>query len=300
MPRRDNVLKGSIVALVTPFNINNKIDFNCLNSLVEFHVFEGTDALVLLGTTSESSTLTKEEKDELVKFVINVNAKRMKIIVAVIANSTQEAIVDCIRYERMGADYLLVVAPYYIKPNRTGLIKHFRLTASSVNTDIIIYNIPSRCGINIGADILKELKKSPNIIGVKESNKDINHIMDVIELQDKTFGVYCGNDDLSYLFLSLGSPGLINVFGNLEPKVIKNLINIYNQNPYLGLRYFYEYYNMFKLIFIDTNPIPIKALMNYIGIDVGTHRLPLDILDFATHNHLVMQYKMHLYQNKII
>ena len=141
MLREDNKLKGSIVALVTPFNINNKIDYNCLNNLIEYHVFEGTDALVILGTTSESATLTEEEKEELVKFVLKINANRMKIIVCVCSNSTQQVIHDCIKYERMGANYLLIVAPYYIKPNKNGLIKHFRLIASSVNAKIIIYNI---------------------------------------------------------------------------------------------------------------------------------------------------------------
>lgn len=297
--RQDNELKGSIVALVTPFNINNKIDYNCLNNLIEFHIFSATDAIVLLGTTSEAMTLSEEEKEEIVRFVIKINANRMKIIVGISASSTQQAIADSIKYEKMGVDYLLVAAPYYIKPNKTGLIKHFRLIASNVNSKIIIYNIPARCGVNIDTETLKELKKSPNIIGVKETNKDINHIIDIMSLQDETFYVYCGNDELSYLFLSLGSKGLINVYGNLEPRVIKNLISIYEENPLLALKYFYDYYNLFKLTFIDTNPIPIKALMNYVGIDVGTHRLPLDILDFATHNHLIMQYKIHLYNNKI-
>ena len=283
------MLKGSIVALVTPFNENKEVNYNKLEELLEIQYSNHTDALVILGTTSESSTLSIKEKEEILEFVINKNNKRMKIVSAVISNNTVEAIELSKKYEQMGADYLLVIAPFYNKPNKKGLIKHFESIANFVSIPIIVYNVPSRCGINISCEILQELKKIPNIVGVKESSKDINQIIDVFTLQDDSFSIYCGNDELSYLFLSLGVRGLINVYGNYDPSSIKRLMNKYEIHPLLAREYFYELYSHFKLMTLDTNPIPIKALMNYKGIDVGGHRLPLESLgnDFLQKNNFV-------------
>ena len=273
------MIQGSIVALITPFNEDCSINFNKLYELIEYQYICGTDALLILGTTSESSTLSEYEKDRLVEYIINQNNKRMKIIVGVISNVTQTAIEKALKYEKLGADCILVTPPYYNKTNRSGLIKHFKVIACSVKIPVILYNIPSRTGLNIDRDVICELKKVSNIIGVKESNKDIGHIFDVASVCDNKFSLYCGNDELSYLFLSLGSKGLINVFGNLEPKMFKNLINIFTINEFLARKYFFMYYELFKILSVEVNPIPIKALMNYKGLNVGLYRLPLDIID---------------------
>ena len=213
------MIQGSIVALITPFNEDNSINFNKLYELIEYQYICGTDALLILGTTSECSTLSEYEKDRLVEYVVNLNNKRMKIIVGVISNVTQIAIEKATKYEKLGADCILVTPPYYNKTNTSGLIKHFKLIAYNVKIPTILYNIPSRTGLNIDKDVICDLKKVPNIIGVKESNKDISHILDIASICDEDFALYCGNDELSYLFLSLGAKGLINVYGNLEPKM---------------------------------------------------------------------------------
>ena len=284
------MFSGSIVALVTPFSLSNTIDFKKLAELIEYHVLSSTDALLILGTTGESTSLNEYEKDQLVEFVINQNDKRMKILVGVITNNTLDAVKRSIKYEMMGADGLLLIPPFYNKTNKEGLINHFKLIAYSVKIPIILYNIPSRTGINLDIDVLKELKKITNIVGVKEANKDITHIMDLVAICDDKFSLYCGNDELSYLFLSLGAKGLINVYGNLEPKVIKNLINIYDINPTLAYNYFKDYYELFKLIFLETNPIPIKSLMNYLNINVGGYRLPLYKMSDENYNKLILEY----------
>lgn len=215
----------------------------------------------------------------------------MKIVVAVISNCTKEAIEKSIKYEKFGADYLLVISPYYNKSNFSGLINHFKMIAHSVNIPIILYNIPSRTGINIDVDVLKILKDVPNIVGVKECSKDFNHIIEVARICDHYFHLYCGNDDLSYLFLSLGATGLINVVGNFNPILMKNLINIYEQNNLLAYEYFIVLYPFLSALFIETNPIPIKALMNYYGIEVGGYRMPLTQISQDNLEKLINCYK---------
>lgn len=285
------MLLGSIVALITPFNERMEVDYNKIEELVEFQCAANTDALVVLGSTSESSTLTDEEKIMILQTVINKNKNRMKIIAAVISNNTALAVDYSKCYEKIGANYLLVVTPYYIKPNKEGIIKHFKIISESVNIPVIVYNVPSRCGINIGYEALKEIKKIPKVIGVKESNKDISHILDVFRLNDNNFSVYCGNDEMSYLFLALKCRGLINVYGNLNPVMIKKLISLYSKNTNLAFEYFYKYYDILKLLLMETNPITIKALMNYEGMKVGTHRLPLDVMGEPQHKELLNCYK---------
>lgn len=270
------MLKGSIVALITPFNDDKSINFIKLRDLIETHCFAQTDALLILGTTSESSSLSLIEKEQIVEFVVRRNAKRMKIVVGLITNNTLEGIEHAKKYESMGADYLLVSPPFYNKTNSTGLIKHFSFIAASVKIPIIVYNVPSRTGMEISIEDFIEIKKNPNITGVKESSKDINHIIDLFQISDDNFHIYCGNDELCYVFLSLGAKGIINVYGNLEPRVIKNLINIFDNNELLGRKYFFNYYELFKVLSIEVNPIPIKELMNYVGLNVGLGRLPLD------------------------
>ena len=284
------MLKGSIVALITPFTDNNEVNYKKLSDLIEMHVFAETDGLVLLGTTGESASLTDKEKDEIVKYAIKQVNKRMKIVVGVITNNTFDGIIKAKKYASYGADYLLVTPPYYNKTNKSGLFKHFKLISESVNIPIIIYNIPSRIGLNIEPHELLELKTIKNIYGVKESNKNINHIIEVANICDENFNLYCGNDDLIYIFLSLGASGLINVYGNLNPIVIKNMIYIFENNLLLARRYFLQHYDLFKELSIEVNPIPIKTLMNYIGFNVGDVRLPLDEMNSVNKEILIKSY----------
>lgn len=285
------MLEGSIVALVTPFTESLNVNFRKLEEMVELQYMSKTDALLLLGSTSESSTLNEYEKDQIVDCVIKKNDKRMKIVVAVITNNLTDVIRKGKKYIELGANYLLLIPPYYVKSNSNGIIKYFKEISSHLDIPLIIYNIPSRVGYNLDIDTIKQLKKIKNIIGIKESNSDINHIIKVANLCDKKFYLYSGNDELSYVFLSLGAKGLINVFGNICPKAMKNLINIYDINPTLAFKYFQYYYDIFDALKVEVNPIPIKALMNYKGFKVGKHRLPLDELSEKNRNLIISYYK---------
>ena len=280
------ILKGSIVALITPFDKEGKVNFEKLEELIEFQYINETKNLLILGTTSESPTLLESEKDKLVKFIVKKNRKRMKLVVGVTSNNTKEAIKKALKYESYGADYLLVISPYYNKTNEVGLIKHFNAIADVVKIPIIIYNIPSRTGINIDVSIMKELKKHSKIIGVKEANRDISHILDVNAICDENFNLYCGNDDLLVLFLSLKSPGTFTVYGNLEPQLLNAFYNTEDINTLHN-----KYYQLLKTIFIETNPIPIKALMNYEGMDVGSYRLPLTNMKPENYQQLIYEYE---------
>lgn len=284
------MLEGSIVALITPFLDNGDIDYCKLSELIEFQYQNKTKNLLILGTTSESSTLTEKEKIELLLFVIKKNQKRMKIVVGITSNSTLVALKDAKKYEAMGADYLLVITPYYNKCNTNGLIAHFKTIADNVNIPIILYNVPSRTNVNISCDTIKILKQHPNIIGLKEANNDITHIIEVSNFCDEKFHLYCGNDELLIIFILLGCKGSFNVYGNIDPCLMNLYFSEKNISKLKDIHK--EYFKIFKLLFIEINPLPIKALMNYQGFKVGGHRLPLTKMNEDNLNRLVFEYSI--------
>lgn len=269
------MIKGNIVAMITPFNVNGTINYQEINKLINKMILNGVDGVLVLGSTGEANLLTEEEANGLLYYVVNLVDKRMKVIAGVSSGATDEAINKAVRYEEIGADALLVSPSYYVKPNEDGLFIHFSLISSCVKIPIILYNIPSRSGIDISIECLLKLKKIHNIIGVKESNKDIDHILNLANICDDDFYLYCGNDELSYLFLSLNAKGIINVVGNLDSKIIGDLINIYEDNSLSAYKYFKEHYEFLRCLTIDSNPIPIKALLLYINEISGGVRLPL-------------------------
>jgi 4-hydroxy-tetrahydrodipicolinate synthase len=269
------MIKGNIVAMITPFNVNGTINYQEINKLINKMILNGVDGVLVLGSTGEANLLTEEEANGLLYYVVNLVDKRMKVIAGVSSGATDEAINKAVRYEEIGADALLVSPSYYVKPNEDGLFIHFSLLSSCVKIPIILYNIPSRSGVDISIECLLKLKKIHNIIGVKESNKDIDHILNLANICDDDFYLYCGNDELSYLFLSLNAKGIINVVGNLDSKIIGDLINIYEDNSLSAYKYFKEHYEFLRCLTIDSNPIPIKALLLYINEISGGVRLPL-------------------------
>lgn len=285
------LLKGNIVALITPFDEEGNINYIKLSQLIAYQYFMGADAIVVLGSTGESTSLTDKEKDELVTFVVKENDSRLKIVVGVIENNTQKALEKSKVYEKLGADYLLVITPFYTKSNDNGIYEHFKLIANSINIPMIVYNVPSRTGVNISVDVLKKLKDIPNIVGIKEATTDVNHIIEVSLLCDHYFHLYGGNDELSYLFLSLNASGLINVVGNYSPEVFEILLHNYEENPNLAYEYFKEIYPFLKALCIEVNPIPIKELINFLGYDVGKFRLPLFKMDIENKQKLIEIYK---------
>lgn len=278
------MLEGSIVALITPFNDNLTINFNKLKELINNQIENKTDALLILGTTSESATLTPHEKDMLVDFVFKLAQKRIKIIIGITENATAKAITTIKKYDIYQPDAFLVITPYYNRTNETGLYEHFKEIAQTTKTAIILYNIPSRTGVNINVSVMEKLKTIPNIIGVKEASKDITHILDVKKICDNKFKLFCGNDDLAILFKGLGAKGFINVYGNINPTFFKNFVTFSLEDVEV---YFYKHYELIKALFLETNPIPIKTLMNYCGYDVGLFRLPLSQMALGNYQKLI-------------
>ena len=282
------MLEGSVVALITPFDENGNIDYWKLRELIEFQYKNNTKNLLVLGTTSESSSMSEKEKVELLLYVIMKIKKRMKLVVGVTSNNTLTAVKNAQKYEAMGANYLLVITPYYNKCNTDGLINHFTLIADSVNIPVILYNVPSRTNLNIGCEVIKSLKKHPNIIGIKEASNDINHIIETSLLCDDKFCLYCGNDELLIVFILIGCKGAFNVYGNIDPRLMNSY---FEEKDIFRLKDLHaKYYELFKLLFVEVNPIPIKALMNYQGFKVGDYRLPLTKMNELNFKKLVSKY----------
>ena len=266
---------GSGVALVTPF-LNNKVDFNQLKKLIEWHIAEFTDALIVCGTTGESATLTIDEKKEIFDFTVKLANKRIPVFAGTGSNCT-ESTVELSKYAAsVGVDGLLLVTPYYNKPTQRGLYAHFKKVHDEVNIPIILYNVPSRTGVNLLPETVFELSQLPNIKAIKEASGDISQIAKVIDLCDKKFIVYSGNDDQIIPILSLGGKGVISVTANILPREIHRITKEFilgNKN--LALESFLKLRSLNQVLFIESNPVPVKTAMNLMGINVGTCRLPL-------------------------
>lgn len=270
------MLKGSIVALVTPFDKNGNIDFNELKYLFDYHIQNGTDGIVVLGTTGESTTLTYEEEIEVVEFSVKYVNKRVPLIVGSGSNDTRIAIEKSIEYSRLGADYLLVITPYYNKTNKPGLIKHFELIADAASCPIIMYNVPSRTGMNMSVDVVEKLSKHPNIYGIKEASGNLEYIKEISKFVSNNFKIYSGNDDIIVEMMKLGASGVISVVNNIAPKQISRLCQLCLENKYEEAMVIQELLlDVINHLFIEVNPIPVKAALNYLGFNVGGYRLPL-------------------------
>lgn len=271
------MFKGSYVALVTPFDDGDNVNYKVLSNLIDFHLKNQTDGLVILGTTAEASTMTDKEKEEVVKFVVKKVNKKIPVIVGSGTNSTKMSILYSKKYEEFGADGLLVITPYYNKANHTGVIKHFKEIASSVNIPIIMYNVPSRTGMSLTFDEIKELSQVENIKGIKEASGDISFIAKVSTLVNDDFSLLSGNDDQIVPLMSLGGTGVISVLANIAPKVVHNICqNMLDGNFSKASKLQLKYLNLANSLFLETNPIPVKTAMNYLGFNVGHLRLPLD------------------------
>lgn len=268
---------GSYVALVTPFDENDNVNFAVLGNLIDFHLKSHTDGLVILGTTAEAATMTQEEKDEVVKFVVKRVNHQIPIVVGSGSNSTRLACLASKRYEELGADALLVITPYYNKTNHTGAIKHFKMIASSTSLPIIMYNVPSRTGMSLTYEEIKELKEIPNICGIKEASGNISFIAKVASLIDDNFSLLSGNDDQIVPVMSLGGDGVISVLANIAPSTVHNMTSLMLDGNYKdAYKLQLKYLDLANDLFLETNPIPVKEALNYMGFNVGHVRLPLD------------------------
>ena len=270
-----SIFEGSGVAIVTPFN-DNGVNYEKLKELLEWHIKEGTDAIIICGTTGEATTMSEEEKKLTIKFTVDVVNKRIPVIAGTGSNNTLSSIEMSKYAESAGVDGLLVITPYYNKTNSRGLIKHFEAINNSVNTPIILYNVPSRTGVNITPENLKELSTLSNVVAIKEASGNIGQVVQMKALCGDKIDIYSGNDDQAIPILSLGGKGVISVLANIIPNAVHTMIKSYlNGDVKKALDLQLENLKLSSTLFIETNPIPIKTALNLIGKEVGPLRLPL-------------------------
>lgn len=271
------MLKGSIVALVTPFYADGSVNFDKLGELLEFHVKNDTAGIVILGTTGEASTLTFAEEEEIVKYSVAKLKKRVPLIVGSGSNETEKAVQMSRKYSELGADYVLVITPYYNKTNESGLIKHFTAVADASLCPVIMYNVPSRTGMNMSLHAIEVLSKHPNICGIKEASGNISYSTSVAKYISDDFAMYSGNDDIIVPMMALGSSGVISVLANIAPRQTAEMVRLCLEEKYRQANRLQQ--DMLAVIhdlFIEVNPIPVKEAMNRLGYSVGGYRMPLD------------------------
>lgn len=271
------IFKGSAVALVTPFDENGNINFKKIKELVEFQIANGTDAIVACGTTGEASTMSDEEHLSAIKAIVDAVNKRIPVIAGTGGNDTAHSIYMSKEAEKLGADALLVITPYYNKANKSGLRKHFVSIANSVKLPIILYNVPSRTKVNIPPALVADLAKNvDNIVALKEACGDLAQVAEVCRLVPKDFAVYSGNDDSILPLLSVGGSGVISVLANICPKETHDLVTKFFDGDIEGSRKLQlDMKPLIDALFIEVNPVPVKTAVNLMGFEVGNLRLPL-------------------------
>ena len=271
------IFKGAGVAIVTPFTQDDKVNFEELGRMIDFQIAGGTDAIIICGTTGESSTLTHEEHDECIKFAVEHTAGRVPVIAGTGSNSTAEAIRLSTHAQNNGADALLLVTPYYNKATQKGLIQHYTAIANSVDLPIILYNVPSRTGVNILPQTAVTLAKNvKNIVAIKEASGNISQVAELAALADGCIDIYSGNDDQVVPLLSLGGVGVISVLSNVMPKLTHDMVMSYlNGDVKLSRQLQLSVMNLNKALFCEVNPIPVKEALNMMGWNAGAVRSPL-------------------------
>ena len=280
-------IKGSIVALVTPFHEDGSVNFEKLKELLDWHIANSTDGILVLGTTGESSTMTHEEDDEVARVSIAHVNHRVPIIVGAGSNCTQTAVEKAVRYADMGADALLMISPYYNKANRRGMVEHFRQVADVTSCPIILYNVPGRTGCSISEDVVAELSKHPNICGIKEASGSITYAARIARYVNDDFAMYSGNDDMITSMLSLGASGVISVLANVVPKQTHDIVASWHAGDVKASRDGQlKYLDLVQALFSEVNPIPVKAALNLMGKQVGGYRYPLCEMMPDTHEKL--------------
>ena len=267
---------GSYVALVTPFQADGSVDFGKLRELVNWHLAQGTDGIVALGTTGESSTMSNEEDDEVARCIIETVNGQIPVIVGAGSNCTQTQLEKSRKYHDLGADGLLLITPYYNKANDEGMYRHFATVADAVDTPVILYNVPGRTGCAISPACCARLAKHPNIAGIKEASGNISYTAKIARLLGDDFCMFSGNDDMIVPVMSLGGCGVISVWANICPKECHDLVAAFAAGDVATARAMQlRYLELINALFCEVNPIPIKEAMNQLGMNVGGYRLPL-------------------------
>jgi len=286
------VLKGSLVALVTPFHESGEVDYDSLESLVQWHIDEGTNGIVSVGTTGESATLSIEEHLEVIKKTVEYASGKIPIIAGTGANSTQEAVDLTRESQALGADYSLLVTPYYNKPTQAGLIKHYEKIASEIDIPQILYNVPTRTACDLLPVSVDVLAKIPNIVGIKEAIDETKRIRELIEISKnhESFSIYSGDDPTFYNSLTLGSSGVISVAANIIPRSISKICELAFDGDWSNandLNYFYK--ELYEMLFVQSNPIPVKWMMYKKKLISDIIRLPLTSLDESYHEDILSE-----------
>ena len=281
------MLKGSIVALVTPFHEDGTVNFEKLGELLDWQIENLTDGILILGTSGESSTMTHEEDDAVALYTIERVNHRVPVIVGAGSNCTQTAMEKSLKYQNMGADALLLISPYYNKANTQGMIRHFTTVADAVHIPIILYNVPGRTGCHIDEEAVKVLSQHPNICGIKEASGNISYATNIARYLSDDFVMYSGNDDMITSMMALGASGVISVLANCLPQETHQIIQDYlDGNVKESLEKQLKYLDFIHALFMEVNPIPVKQALNYMGKEVGGYRLPLCEMDEENAKHL--------------
>lgn len=278
-----SLFKGSGVAIITPFNEDLTVNYDKLGEILDFHLNNKTDAIIICGTTGEASTLSDEEQISVVKYTVEKVNKKIPVIAGAGSNDTKHGIELSKSIEEVGVDGLLLVTPYYNKTSQKGLIEHFTAMADAVNIPIILYNVPGRTGLNMLPETILKLSEHKNIIGVKEASGDLGQVAKIASLCGPDFAIYSGNDDVIVPTLSLGGVGVISVLANICPKETHQMVQSYlDGDVKKAEKIQLEYKKLIDSLFIEPNPIPVKEAMNLMGFEIGKPRLPLTTMEENT------------------
>ena len=273
---KDIIFKGCGTAICTPFDEKGEVNYDVFEKFIEFQIENKVDSIIVCGTTGESATMSVDEKKEVIEFVVKKVNKRIPVIAGTGSNNTIEA-VNMTKYaESVGADGVLIVTPYYNKTTQKGLIKHYERIAQNTNLPIILYNVPSRTGVNIEPETCVELSKIKNIVGIKEASGNVSQIAKIASLCENELAIYSGNDDQILPVLSIGGIGVISVMSNIKPEYVHNMICEYKKgNIEKAEEMQIKALELINLLFCEVNPIPIKSALRIIGYNFGEPRLPL-------------------------
>lgn len=275
-----SIFTGSGVALVTPFLPDGSVNYEKLDELIEYHIAHKTDAIIICGTTGESSTLTEEEHMECIKFTIQQAKKRIPIIAGTGSNATFTTIEMSREAVEYGADALLLVTPYYNKATQKGLVAHYKAVAAEAKAPIILYSVASRTGLNIAPETAAELAKVDNIVAIKEASGNISQIAKIMQLTDGKLDLYSGNDDQIVPLLALGGKGVISVLANVAPEYTHDLCEKFFTGDLNGsLKMQLNALPLIEKLFCEVNPIPVKTAMNLLGKEVGDLKMPLSPME---------------------
>ncbi len=276
------IFEGSGVAIVTPFNPDGSINFPKFEELVDFQIQNGTDSIIVCGTTGEAPTLTKAEHADCISAAVSATNKRVPVIAGTGSNDTAYGVALTKEAKELGADGTLQITPYYNKCTQNGLVAHFSAIAKAADLPMIIYSVAGRTGLNVNADTVAKLAKIDNIVGIKEASGNISQVADIAAQCGPDFDIYSGNDDQIVPLLSLGGKGVISVVANILPKETHDIVRLFLDGDAKGSRDLQlKYLRLINLLFCEVNPIPVKAALNMMGWDVGGCRLPLTPLEDA-------------------